>query len=649
MNHEHSHHHKMMMNDFRKKFIISLILTVPIILLSPFFQELLNYSFTFTGDTILLFALSSIVFLYCGKPFITNSLHELKNKNPGMMTLVAVAITASYAYSTAVVFGLSGKYFFWESSTLILIMLLGHWIEMRSVINASRALEKLAELIPKKAHLMNNNKIIETLVSELKAGNIILVRPGEKIPADGVIIKGTTSINESMLTGESKPVNKRINDKVIAGSANNDGSIQIKIINTGEKSYVSQVIRLVKEAQMSKSKTQNLADKAALWLTIIALTAGTITFTAWLLADNNLSFALERMITVIVITCPHALGLAIPLVVAVSTSISAGRGLLIRNRTAFEQARNTQVIIFDKTGTLTRGEFAVTKIKGIKKAEDEVLRISASLELNSEHFIARSIVSRAEKKGLKLEEVSNFKNLPGIGVQGKIKNKNYKLVGRNYFKGKESKAETTGTTAYLMEGKEMIGLIELSDEARKESKKAVQMLKNEGIKCVMLTGDNKETAEKVSNELKIDEYYAEVLPAQKNRIIKNYQSKGLIVMMVGDGVNDAPALAQSNIGVAIGAGTDVAVETGDVILTNNDLSNISTIIQLSKKTYSKMVQNLIWATGYNVITIPLAAGVLAGYGIILSPAIGAVLMSLSTVIVAVNAQLLKIWQCRNPL
>jgi len=632
----------MMMNDFRKKFIISLILTVPIILLSPFFQELLNYSFTFTGDTILLFALSSIVFLYCGKPFITNSLHELKNKNPGMMTLVAVAITASYAYSTAVVFGLSGKYFFWESSTLILIMLLGHWIEMRSVINASRALEKLAELIPKKAHLMNNNKIIETLVSELKAGNIILVRPGEKIPADGVIIKGTTSINESMLTGESKPVNKRINDKVIAGSANNDGSIQIKIINTGEKSYVSQVIRLVKEAQMSKSKTQNLADKAALWLTIIALTAGTITFTAWLLADNNLSFALERMITVIVITCPHALGLAIPLVVAVSTSISAGRGLLIRNRTAFEQARNTQVIIFDKTGTLTRGEFAVTKIKGIKKAEDEVLRISASLELNSEHFIARSIVSRAEKKGLKLEEVSNFKNLPGIGVQGKIKNKNYKLVGRNYFKGKESKAETTGTTAYLMEGKEMIGLIELSDEARKESKKAVQMLKNEGIKCVMLTGDNKETAEKVSNELKIDEYYAEVLPAQKNRIIKNYQSKGLIVMMVGDGVNDAPALAQSNIGVAIGAGTDVAVETGDVILTNNDLSNISTIIQLSKKTYSKMVQNLIWATGYNVITIPLAAGVLAGYGIILSPAIGAVLMSLSTVIVAVNAQLLKI-------
>ena len=649
MNHEHSHHHKMMMNDFRKKFIISLILTVPIILLSPFFQELLNYSFTFTGDTILLFALLSIVFLYCGKPFITNSLHELKNKNPGMMTLVAVAITASYAYSTAVVFGLSGKYFFWESSTLILIMLLGHWIEMRSVINASRALEKLAELIPKKAHLMNNNKIIETLVSELKAGNIILVRPGEKIPADGVIIKGTTSINESMLTGESKPVNKRINDKVIAGSANNDGSIQIKIINTGEKSYVSQVIRLVKEAQMSKSKTQNLADKAALWLTIIALTAGTITFTAWLLADNNLSFALERMITVIVITCPHALGLAIPLVVAVSTSISAGRGLLIRNRTAFEQARNTQVIIFDKTGTLTRGEFAVTKIKGIKKAEDEVLRISASLELNSEHFIARSIVSRAEKKGLKLEEVSNFKNLPGIGVQGKIKNKNYKLVGRNYFKGKESKAETTGTTAYLMEGKEMIGLIELSDEARKESKKAVQMLKNEGIKCVMLTGDNKETAEKVSNELKIDEYYAEVLPAQKNRIIKNYQSKGLIVMMVGDGVNDAPALAQSNIGVAIGAGTDVAVETGDVILTNNDLSNISTIIQLSKKTYSKMVQNLIWATGYNVITIPLAAGVLAGYGIILSPAIGAVLMSLSTVIVAVNAQLLKIWQCRNPL
>jgi len=631
-----------MMNDFRKKFIISLILTVPIILLSPFFQELLNYSFTFTGDTILLFALSSIVFLYCGKPFITNSLHELKNKNPGMMTLVAVAITASYAYSTAVVFGLSGKYFFWESSTLILIMLLGHWIEMRSVINASRALEKLAELIPKKAHLMNNNKIIETLVSELKAGNIILVRPGEKIPADGVIIKGTTSINESMLTGESKPVNKRINDKVIAGSANNDGSIQIKIINTGEKSYVSQFIRLVKEAQMSKSKTQNLADKAALWLTIIALTAGTITFTAWLLADNNLSFALERMITVIVITCPHALGLAIPLVVAVSTSISAGRGLLIRNRTAFEQARNTQVIIFDKTGTLTRGEFAVTKIKGIKKAEDEVLRISASLELNSEHFIARSIVSRAEKKGLKLEEVSNFKNLPGIGVQGKIKNKNYKLVGRNYFKGKESKAETTGTTAYLMEGKEMIGLIELSDEARKESKKAVQMLKNEGIKCVMLTGDNKETAEKVSNELKIDEYYAEVLPAQKNRIIKNYQSKGLIVMMVGDGVNDAPALAQSNIGVAIGAGTDVAVETGDVILTNNDLSNISTIIQLSKKTYSKMVQNLIWATGYNVITIPLAAGVLAGYGIILSPAIGAVLMSLSTVIVAVNAQLLKI-------
>lgn len=630
---------------FRNRFVISLIITIPIVVLSPLIQGLFGYDLSFTGSSYLLFILSSIVYFYGGWPFLRGFVREIIDKKPGMMTLVAVAITVSYLYSSLVVFGLPGRFFFWELATLIVVMLLGHWVEMRSVMSASRALEELAKLLPKKAHVIREGGVVDLPVSELKKDEIVLIKPGEKVPADGVIVKGSTSINESMVTGESTPVSKSEGGEVIGGSVNNEGSIRVRITRTGSESYVSQVIELVKEAQKSKSKAQGLADTAAFYLTIIAISVGVITFVTWL-QFNDFVFSLERGVTVIVIACPHALGLAVPLVIAVSTSISAKNGLLIRNRVAFEQARRVDVVVFDKTGTLTKGEFGVTKVLSTSRlGEDKVLSLTASLEANSNHPIAKGIVKKAENKGLKLFKVKGFKNIPGRGVQGVIKSKSYKAVGNNYLKEENIKFNKSlgrgKTITYLLRDDEVVGAIALADQVRDESKKAVKVLSEQGVKCVMLTGDNEDVAEWVAGELGLDEYFANVLPDEKSKIIKDLQSEGSVVAMVGDGVNDAPALTQSNVGIAIGAGTDVAVESADIVLVKNNPLDVISIIKLSGATSSKMKQNLLWAAGYNVIALPLAAGVLYNYGLLLSPAVGAFLMSLSTVIVAVNARFIK--------
>jgi len=650
---KHLTHHEMMVEDFKKRFFVSLVLTVPILILSPLIQRFFGFTFGFVGDKYLLFVLSSGVFFYGGLPFLKGIVAELKKKEPGMMTLIATAISVAFFYSAAVVFGLTGKFFFWELATLIDIMLLGHWIEMRSVMGASRALETLAKLIPSEAHLVKDDGEIEDVsVSSLVIGNIVLIKPGEKIPSDGEIIKGETSVNEAMLTGESKPVSKKQGDEVIGGSVNSEGAIHVKITHTGEDSYLSQVINLVKQAQESKSKTQDLANKAALWLTIIAISTGTITLLAWLFLGREFVFALERMVTVMVITCPHALGLAVPLVVAVSTSLSAKNGLLIRDRVAFERARNIDVIVFDKTGTLTKGEFGVTDIVAQEGySEDDVLRYAASLESNSEHPIAKGILKKAKEKNITINTVQKFTSIPGKGVQGIVSESLFKAVGQNYLKEKRIETEDARTTQLSEQGKtivyvliedKIIGVIALADLIREESKEAIGKLKSMGIKSMMLTGDNKQVAKWVASELKLDDFFAEVLPHEKSQAIKKVQSQGLNVAMVGDGVNDAPALVQADIGIAIGAGTDVAIESADIILVRDDPRDVVSIIGLARATYGKMKQNLMWATGYNIFAIPLAAGILYNFGILLNPAMGAVLMSLSTVIVAVNARFLSI-------
>jgi len=645
-------HHAMMVKDFKKRFFVALILTIPVLILSPLIQKVLGFNLQFSGDKYVLFALAVAVFFYGGWPFLKGFVEEIKKKQPGMRTLIALAITVAFLYSSAVVFGLTGKFFFWELVTLIDIMLLGHWIEMRSIMGASKALEALAKLMPSEAHLVKGSKILEVLVSNLVIGNIVLVKPGEKIPSDGIIVKGASNVNESMLTGESKPVSKKIGDKVIGGSINGEGAIHVKITHTGEDSYLAQVIKLVKQAQESKSKTQDLASKAAMWLTVIAITAGLSTLFAWIYFGLGFAFSLERMVTVMVITCPHALGLAVPLVVAVSTSISAKNGLLIRKRAAFENARNTDVIIFDKTGTLTKGEFGVTDIVSEEKYLDkDVLSYAASLESNSNHPIALGIMKEAKSQNIKLSSVQNFKLLSGKGVIGRLNKENISVAGKNYLKEKNIKVnnpkmdklvEQGKTVVYVLVGNKVVGAIALADLIRDESREAIKKLKSMGIKCMMLTGDNKQVAQWVAKDLGLDDFFAEVLPHEKSEVIKKVQAKGQRVAMVGDGVNDAPALVQADIGIAIGAGTDVAIESADIILVRNDPRDVATVIGLAKATHRKMKQNLLWATGYNVVAIPLAAGVLYNSGIILTPAIGAVLMSLSTVIVAVNARFLSL-------
>lgn len=651
--HNHHDHHAHMVQDFRKRFWISLILTAPILLLSPMIQQLigLGSALRFSGDLLISFALSSLIFFYGGWPFLKGMADELKKKSPGMMTLIALAVTVAYVYSSAVVLGLGGKIFFWELATLIDIMLLGHWIEMKSVMGASRALEALAELMPSDAHvILDDGSVQDVPLNALKAGNRVLVKPGEKIPADGVVAEGQSSVNEAMLTGESKPVPKKVGDNVIGGAINGEGSLTIVVEKTGKDSFLSQVIELVRQAQESKSKTQDLANRAAFWLTIIAISAGAITLFVWLaIMHQDFSFALERMVTVMVITCPHALGLAVPLVVAVSTAISARNGLLIRNRAAFEQARNLQAVIFDKTGTLTQGAFGVTDTVVFNNQLDahELLRKAAAVEAHSEHPIAQGIVKSVSD----VPQVAEFKAIPGKGAKGMVEGQEVLVVSPGYLRENnilvndpriEQLSAQGKTVVFVLVNGSVNGAVALADIIRPESREAIQRFKELGIRTMMLTGDNKQVAQWVSDELGLDEYFAEVLPQGKAAKVREIQSRGLTVAMTGDGVNDAPALAQADVGIAIGAGTDVAVETADIVLVRSNPLDVVAVVGLAKATYRKMVQNLAWATGYNTFAIPLAAGVLYSFGILLSPAVGAVLMSLSTVIVAINAKFLKV-------
>ena len=649
--HGHHDHHANMVADFRKRFWISLILTIPVLILSPMIQEFLGFALRFKGDLFLGFLFSSLIYFYGGWPFLKGLVNELKKKSPGMMTLISLAVTVAYVYSASVVFGLQGKIFFWELATLIDIMLLGHWIEMKSVMGASRALEELARLMPSEAHkIIDEAQIVDVPLNKLSPGDQVLVKPGEKVPVDGVVVSGESSVNESMLTGESKPVFKGQGDKVIGGAINEEGSLIIKVQRTGKDSFLSQVIELVKQAQESKSKTQDLANRAAFWLTMVAIFAGGVTFFVWTaMLQKDLAFALERTVTVMVITCPHALGLAVPLVVAVSIALSASRGLLIRNRAAFEKARNLQAVIFDKTGTLTKGEFSVTDVVIFNQSmsTDELLNFAGSVEMHSEHPIARAISNKAKNK----IEVKEFKAIPGKGAAGKVDDRQIMVVSPNYLKEKNLQVDYElvselfdqgKTVVYVLENSTVLGAIALADEIRPESFEAIRTLHRMGIKTIMLTGDNPKVARFVSQKLGLDQYFAEVLPEQKADKVKEIQNQGYIVAMTGDGVNDAPALATADVGIAIGAGTDVAVETADIVLVNSNPLDAVAIISLARATYRKMVQNLIWATGYNALAIPLAAGVLYSAGIVLSPAMGAVLMSLSTVVVAFNARLLKV-------
>ncbi|WP_373892953.1 heavy metal translocating P-type ATPase [Virgibacillus sp. CBA3643] len=649
----HGHHdHGDMIGDFKKRFYISLIITIPILALSPMIQDFIGVDWRFTGDMFILFALSTVVFFYGGWPFITGGISELKDKNPGMMTLIALAITIAYGYSTMVVFGWEGSQLFWELATLVDIMLLGHWIEMRSVMGASNALEQLVKLMPNEAHRLDDNDQVQDVpLSELKNNDRVLIKPGEKIPVDGTIIDGSSAIDESMLTGESVPVEKNKGDEVIGGSINKEGSLTVKVEKTGEDSYLSQVITMVKEAQESKSRTQDLTNRAAKWLFYLALGAGFATLFIWLLLGYSFDVAIERMVTVMVITCPHALGLAAPLVVAVSTSISAKKGLLIRNRANFEGARNLNAVVFDKTGTLTKGEFGVTNIvpsEGYN--EGDLLKYASTVEQNSEHPIATGIVKEAKEQEVALGKLTDFESITGKGIQGKVDGRKVNVVSPGYVSDNNfsydqqlfnEMSEEGKTVVFVLLEDELIGMIALADIVRETAKEAISTLKENGIHSIMLTGDNKKVANWVAKQLGIDEVYAEVLPDDKANQVKQIQAKGWKVAMTGDGVNDAPALATADLGIAIGAGTDVAMETADVVLVKSNPNDVVALMDLSKKTYRKMVQNLWWATGYNIFAIPLAAGVLAPIGIVLSPAVGAVLMSLSTIIVAINAKLLK--------
>ena len=643
---KHAGHHT---GEFKNKFWISLIITFPVLVLSPMIQDLLGFEITFPGDRYVLAALSTFIFFYGGWPFLKGLYDEVRNNAIGMMTLIGVAISAAWAYSFAVTLGLEGVDFYWEMATLVVIMLFGHWMEMKSVTGASQALELLVEMMPSEAHLIKNGETRDVAVQELQKDDVVLVKPGEKIPVDGEVIDGESHLDESMLTGESKPVKKGKGEKVIAGSVNSGGSLKIKAVSIGKDSYMNKVIKLVEDAQKIKSKTQHLADRAAKILTFVALGGGFITLSVWLALGFEFVYALERMVTVMVISCPHALGLAIPLVVAISTTVSAKNGLLIRNRTAFENSRKISVLAFDKTGTLTKGNFGVTRYGSLSSEMDDkqVLRLAGALEAKSEHPLATGIMDKVKDEKIDLPEAKNFNAITGKGIEAEVENKKIRVVSPGYLKEKDisipdkaykSEAETV---VFVMADNKLAGFIAMSDEIRKESYEAVKILKETGLKLYMMTGDNEKVAKSVSDELGLDGYFSGILPDEKLEKVKEFQQKGEFVAMTGDGINDAPALAQANVGIAVGSGTDVAAETADIILVNSNPKDIARLILFGKATYSKMKQNLIWATGYNVVAIPLAAGVLYNYGVILSPAAGAVLMSLSTIIVAINAQLLK--------
>ncbi len=642
-------HHKMMIADFRKRFWVTLVLTIPILFFSPMIQDFFGYEFLLPGNSYILFALSTIVYFYGGWPFLKGFVSEIKNGAPGMMTLISMAISVAYFYSSATVFGLRGVDFFWELSTLIAIMLVGHWIEMKSVLGASKALQLLVSMMPAEAHRVKGDTIEDIPLEDLLKNDVILVKPGEKVPADGIIVEGSSYLNESMLTGESKPVKKEEKDKVIGGSVNGNSTLKVKVEHTGKDSYLNKVITMVEEAQKTKSKMQNLSDRAAKWLTYIALAIGFGTLAVWLILGFPFVYALERMVTVMVIACPHALGLAIPLVVAISTAVSAQNGLLIRNRTAFEESRKISALLFDKTGTLTKGDFGVTRIKSVNVSysNDEILRLSSALEQSSEHPIAVGIIKKVKEDNITIPKPENFNAITGKGVEANVEGKQVKVVSPGYLRDEkitipeDAYSDAAETVVFVLIEGQLAGYIALADEIRPESAEAIKIFKKNNIKVLMATGDNEKTAKAVSEKLGLDGYYAEVLPHQKVEIVEELQNKGEFVAMTGDGVNDAPALAKADVGIAVGSGTDVAAETADIILVNSNPQDIANLILFGKATYNKMIQNLIWATGYNVVAIPLAAGVLYSSGFVLGPAVGAVFMSLSTIIVAINAQLLK--------
>lgn len=656
--HEHQEHDKHAGHSvamFRDKFWLSFILTIPVLIYSENIQRWLHFSPpAFGAAQYVPLILGTIIFFYGGLVFLKGALGELKAKRPGMMTLISLAITVAFVYSVAVQFGLSGEAFFWELATLVTIMLLGHWLEMASVKKAESALDAIKQLLPDKAEKLVNGKPTQVLVSELKIGDLVLIRPGASIPADGTVAEGVSSVNEAAITGESKPVSKGVNDGVIAGTINQDGSLSVKVTKLGEDTALAGIMRLVAEAQASKSNVQALADKAAFGLTIMAIIAGLLTFLIWVFAKDT-NFALERTVTVLIIACPHALGLAVPLVVSISTSLSARNGLLVRKRLALESARQLDWVLFDKTGTLTKAEHGVTDIWPTNGYDEkDILRLAASLEQSSEHIVGRGIVKKAEEQKLPLDKVTDFAALPGLGVKGLLGDgKTYVAASRRYIeenkfavsnalkKQIEQAAKDGKTEVYLIRNNRVIGALALADVIREESKPAIAVLKSLGIKSAMITGDSEEVAAYVAQQLGLDQYFARVRPEHKAAKVKQLQARGEKVAMVGDGINDAPALTQADIGIAIGAGTDVAIKSADIILVKSDPRDVVKVIKLSKATYRKMAQNLVWATGYNIVAIPLAAGALYRYGIVLAPAIGAVLMSASTVVVAFNAQLLR--------
>ncbi|WP_246858781.1 copper-translocating P-type ATPase [Chitinophaga sp. XS-30] len=645
---EHAGHHT---EDFLKRFWISLIITIPILLLSHMIQQWIGFSWTFPGDRYVLLALSSCLYAYGGWPFLSGLVAELKHRNPGMMTLVGVAITTAYVYSVAVIFGLPGMDFFWELATLIDIMLLGHWLEMRSQLAASGALQSMIALMPSVVHVERNGEVADISLKDLRNGDLMLIKPGEKVPADGMVLEGSSDVNESMLTGESVPVKKGKDDRVIGGAVNGDGVLKVKVTGAGSDSYLNKVIGMVQAAQGTKSRTQNLANKVARWLTIVSISVGVITFVIWYAAGREMAFALERMVTVMVTSCPHALGVAIPLVVAISTTLSATHGLLIRNRTAFENARKLTTIIFDKTGTLTKGSHEVQQIipLGDQYSSDQLLQYAAALQQNSEHHIAQGIMRRLKDSGLELWTSTGFKYMQGMGVSGTVNGKAVIAAGPNYFRENKTALpeipgdvdQSTDTVNFVLIDDVPAGIITLADSIRDTSAEAISQLKEMHIKSFLLTGDNEKVAAAVAAKLKMDGYLANVLPHEKQDKVKAFQQQGEIVAMTGDGVNDAPALAQADVGIAVGSGTDVAAETADIILVNSDPKDIVQMIAFGRATYRKMIQNLLWAVGYNVIAIPLAAGILYPE-FMLSPAMGAVLMSVSTIVVAINAKLLRV-------
>ena len=643
-----------MVADFRRRFWVSLILSIPVLALAPLIQDWLRLGDrpAFPGHRTVQAVFATGIYAYGGWPFLRGIVEELRRRQPGMMTLIGLAITVAWGYSMLVTLGLHGDVFFWEVATLIDIMLLGHWIEMKSVLGASAALENLARLLPAEAHLVGmDGSTRDVPINQLKRGDRVLVKPGEKVPTDGIVVAGHSSVNEAMLTGESSPIEKGEGATAGGGAINGEGAITVETRKTGDETYLSQVITLVRQAQESRSRSQDLADRAAVWLTVLALGGGALTMVAWLAVGASVPFALARTVTVMVITCPHALGLAVPVVVAVSTSLSAANGLLIRHRSAFERARALDAIVFDKTGTLTQGRFGVTDIMPLgTRSEKDVLRLAASLESRSEHPIADAIVRGAREREISFPPPRGFRALPGRGVEATVEGAHVRVVSPGALNTEgitldnarvAERAAQGKTLVYVLVDDRLEGAIALADIIRPESREALARLKAMGIKVMMLTGDARTVARWVARELALDEFFAEVLPDQKAAKIREIQARGLTVAMTGDGVNDAPALIQADVGIAVGAGTDVAIESADIVLVRSDPRDVTAVVDLAQATYRKMVQNLWWATGYNAVAIPMAAGLLYPAGILLTPAAGAVLMSLSTVIVAINARLLR--------